>query len=138
MDFDEMRKSMENALQHMYEFPLMSASYLAEKSRVEHALTEAPKALMDKLNVPQFMERTKLEFPEVAYTGWEDLINFVKDYERLKNEVSRLSADLKRQRHEVLSILQIAMDQITRQLREPIDERTPPEYGGAHDHHQEG
>lgn len=133
-----MRKSMENALQHMYEFPLMSASYIAEKARMENALTEAPKALMDRLNLNQFMDKTKLEYPEAVFMGWEELLNFMRDYDRLKNEVTRLAADMKRQRHEVLSILQNTMDQITRQLRETIDERTPPEYGESYDHHQEG
>lgn len=138
MDFDEMNKAMRNAIENVTKYPLLSAASLVDKERIEHALFEAPKAAMDRLNVNQFMERTKLEFPEVAFTGWEELLAFLKDYERLKGEVARLSDNLKRQRFEVVAILQNAMDQITRQLREPLDERTPPDYDDDHEQHSKG
>lgn len=138
MDFDEMNKAMRHAIENVTKYPLMSAASLVDKERIEHALFEAPKAVMDKLSVNQFMDRTGLQFPEVAFTGWEELLAFLKDYEHTKAEVARLADNLKRQRHEVLAILQNAIDQITRQMREPLDERTPSEYDDQHEHHSKG
>lgn len=146
MDFDEMKKAMDNARKQSTErlrkeydkFPNLTISYHEEKARLEHMLDAIPQALNDRLPLNEFMDRTKMGFAEATVMGWESIAQFLKDYDRLKGEVNRLSADLKRQRTEVLSILQGALDQITRQLREPIDERTPPEYGDVHDNHQEG
>lgn len=146
MDFDEMRDAINRANKYTTErlrrefdkFPNLTTSYLEEKARLEHMVQEIPKALNDRAPLNEFMDRTKMGFAEATYMGWEQIGHFLKDYDRLKTEVTRLSADLKRQRNEVLSILQTTLDQIARLMRETIDERTPPEYGEAHDNHQEG
>jgi len=138
MDFNEINRAMRNAIENVTKYPLMSAASLVDKERIEHALFEAPKAAMDKLSVNQFMDRTGLQFPEVAFTGWEELLAFLKDCEHTKAEVARLADNLKRQRHEVLAILQNAIDQIARQMRETLDERTPSEYDDPHEQQSKG
>ena len=148
MDFDEMRKAVRNAFNYgteepqykkmqneldrmrteVYKFPTMTVSYLIEKDRLEHILNTAPEAVMERPtpNIKEFAEKTKMGIPEVAFTGWEQLLNFMKEYDRMTHEVNRLSSLLNKQRNEVISILQGAIDQISRQLREStMDERTP-------------
>lgn len=120
MDFDEMKKAMDRVTSHVYRFPMMTASYLIEKERLEHVLNTAPEEVMKRPtpSIKEFADRTKLGIPEVSYTGWEQLLNFMREYDRMSAEVTRLSTALNRQRNEVISILQNAIDQISRQLRE--------------------
>jgi hypothetical protein len=128
MDFDEMSKAMERVRANVYRFPMMTTSYLIEKERLEHILNTAPEAVMERPtpNIKEFADKTQMGIPEVMFTGWEQLLNFMKEYDRMSSEVTRLSSALNRQRNEVISILQNAIDQISRQLRESSIEDQPP------------
>jgi non-ribosomal peptide synthetase component F len=133
MDFDEMTNALQRALKSTKQYPQMlpppsSVSMATEKQRLEHILDTAPNLLFERpvLNINQFAEKTKMGIPEVAFTGWEALLTFMRDYDRMSQEVARLSRDLNRQRTDVINILQDAIDQISRGLRESVTEDLPP------------
>jgi hypothetical protein len=138
MDFDEMTNALQRALKSTKQYPLMPPPDYpnisrgerlgTEKERLEHILDTAPNLLFERpvLNINQFAEKTKMGIPEVAFTGWEALLTFMRDYDRMSQEVARLSRDLNRQRTDVINILQDAIDQISRGLRESVTEDLPP------------
>lgn len=133
MDFDEMTNAINRAMKHAKQYPQMlpppsDFSMGTEKQRLEHILDTAPNLLFERpvLNINQFAEKTKMGIPEVSFTGWEALLNFMREYDRMSQEVARLSRDLNRQRTDVIDILQDAIDQISRGLRESVAEDLPP------------
>lgn len=133
MDFDEMTNALHRALKSTKQYPLLppppsDVSMGTEKQRLEHILDTAPNLLFERpiLNINQFAEKTKMGIPEVTFTGWEALLTFMRDYDRMSQEVARLSRDLNRQRTDVIDILQDAIDQISRGLRESVAEDLPP------------
>ena len=133
MDFDEMTNALHRALKSTKQYPQMpplptKVSMETEKQRLEHILDTAPNLLFERPvpNIHQFAEKTKMGIPEVAFTGWEALLTFMRDYDRMSQEVARLSRDLNRQRTDVINILQDAIDQISRGLRESVAEDLPP------------
>jgi len=129
-----MTNAINRALKNTKQYPLMrppespNISMSTEKERLEHILDTAPNLLFERpvLNINQFAEKTKMGIPEVAFTGWEALLTFMRDYDRMSQEVARLSRDLNRQRTDVINILQDAIDQISRGLRESVAEDLPP------------
>lgn len=118
-----MKKARDNALKHVTDevrtFPHLTASYVLEKHRLEHILEEIPKALLERpvLSANQFAERTKMTLAEVLLTDWEQVMHAVKENVYLTNEVERLTTLLYAQQENIASILQNAVDQVSRQLR---------------------